>query len=464
MLALFRAAVLVISLVLLAPGPLSAQAPIRLVEAGDGHLTVELTCSGRVSGPLSVVLDDRPPVPATVLAGAAQALVLVVDVSPAMGAAGTPHSTRLADAALGARMLLERAPAGTPVAVVSFDRVARTVLPPTVDRAAALAAVAALAIPPTEEPAGPYALAEGLRLGAALLAATPTREQALVAFAAGVPGLVFDTAALRAELGPTLSVAIVGLGADATGASADGGSLVAIASNLGAAYIPFHTTDLHDLPALAAELERRVAALLTPEGPLRLRAKIGELTRGPHRLTVSGCGAPATLDFAVPGVALPSAMGTVLAVGFVAALGLAWWRARRPGAAMVARSETARRKQAVDVTTARRASGQHPGQDLRVIVWDGARRGVYPLARRQSLVGRDPACEISIDSEWVSGLHARLTRVGDQLEITDLESTNGTFIGEEARPLRPGVPEPLAPGVPVLLGRTVRLELRSGGE
>lgn len=43
-------------------------------------------------------------------------------------------------------------------------------------------------------------------------------------------------------------------------------------------------------------------------------------------------------------------------------------------------------------------------------------------------IGSDSSCDIVVESPTVSGRHCRLTADGSQLTLTDLESTNGTFV------------------------------------
>ncbi|HTE85067.1 MAG TPA: FHA domain-containing protein [Dehalococcoidia bacterium] len=58
------------------------------------------------------------------------------------------------------------------------------------------------------------------------------------------------------------------------------------------------------------------------------------------------------------------------------------------------------------------------------------------------LIGRDPECDLVLDSIFVSRCHARLCRKGDGYEITDLESRNGIEINgqavERAADIEPG--------------------------
>jgi hypothetical protein len=57
-----------------------------------------------------------------------------------------------------------------------------------------------------------------------------------------------------------------------------------------------------------------------------------------------------------------------------------------------------------------------------------------PIAKAMILVGRHPACDARLDSGRVSRRHCCLTPVGDELEVRDLDSTNGIRInGERVR-------------------------------
>jgi pSer/pThr/pTyr-binding forkhead associated (FHA) protein len=63
-----------------------------------------------------------------------------------------------------------------------------------------------------------------------------------------------------------------------------------------------------------------------------------------------------------------------------------------------------------------------------------------------------------LKSDRVSRDHARLLLLqGGQLQISDLGSTNGTFVGRDRRRLAPNAPELLAPGEPFWIGPEVKL-------
>jgi pSer/pThr/pTyr-binding forkhead associated (FHA) protein len=48
-----------------------------------------------------------------------------------------------------------------------------------------------------------------------------------------------------------------------------------------------------------------------------------------------------------------------------------------------------------------------------------------------SAIGRDPECEVHIDSLGVSRRHASIHWTGDRFVLTDLGSFNGTFVNDE---------------------------------
>ena len=52
----------------------------------------------------------------------------------------------------------------------------------------------------------------------------------------------------------------------------------------------------------------------------------------------------------------------------------------------------------------------------------------YPFVKDHMTVGRKPENDIQIDNLAVSGHHSRIDRAGSRFVLTDLGSTNGTFI------------------------------------
>ncbi len=67
---------------------------------------------------------------------------------------------------------------------------------------------------------------------------------------------------------------------------------------------------------------------------------------------------------------------------------------------------------------------------------------IYPLfENREILISRNPTSNISVPDKNVSRFHCRIVLTGARCTLTDLESTNGTFVNGERMSecdLRPG--------------------------
>jgi pSer/pThr/pTyr-binding forkhead associated (FHA) protein len=63
-----------------------------------------------------------------------------------------------------------------------------------------------------------------------------------------------------------------------------------------------------------------------------------------------------------------------------------------------------------------------------VLSFQGVLVREYPLDRGVLTVGRHPENDIVIDHMGVSGKHAEVSVDGQSVVITDLKSTNGTFV------------------------------------
>jgi pSer/pThr/pTyr-binding forkhead associated (FHA) protein len=55
----------------------------------------------------------------------------------------------------------------------------------------------------------------------------------------------------------------------------------------------------------------------------------------------------------------------------------------------------------------------------------------YPFTKDSLIIGRNDSNDIVIDNLAVSGLHARIDKSGDTYILTDLQSTNGTFVNDK---------------------------------
>ena len=78
----------------------------------------------------------------------------------------------------------------------------------------------------------------------------------------------------------------------------------------------------------------------------------------------------------------------------------------------------------------------------------GASRMV-PLGTTPLTIGRIPPCGLVLDDREVSRQHCRIEIAGEHVVLTDLQSTNGTFLDGQ----RIAVPTRLAPGARIVLGR-----------
>ncbi len=82
---------------------------------------------------------------------------------------------------------------------------------------------------------------------------------------------------------------------------------------------------------------------------------------------------------------------------------------------------------------------------------------VFLLPDIPTVLGRSPESHLQIGDPWISSMHAMFERRGDEVWVIDLESRNGTFVGEE----RVGEAR-LEDGAMVRFGRTeIRFTARS---
>ena len=62
------------------------------------------------------------------------------------------------------------------------------------------------------------------------------------------------------------------------------------------------------------------------------------------------------------------------------------------------------------------------------LVW---KTRTFALSQGANVIGRDPASQVWLEDESVSRRHARITVAADLVQLEDLESTNGTFLGRQ---------------------------------
>jgi class 3 adenylate cyclase len=67
-----------------------------------------------------------------------------------------------------------------------------------------------------------------------------------------------------------------------------------------------------------------------------------------------------------------------------------------------------------------------------IVVLNGASAGkVFLLADVPTVVGRSEEAHLLIADPWISSMHAMFERRGDEIWVVDLDSRNGTFVGDE---------------------------------
>jgi pSer/pThr/pTyr-binding forkhead associated (FHA) protein len=75
-------------------------------------------------------------------------------------------------------------------------------------------------------------------------------------------------------------------------------------------------------------------------------------------------------------------------------------------------------------------------------------------------VGRAPDSAVHLDQPEISRQHARIFWDGERITVSDLASTNGTFINGWR--LEPNATKPLVPGDEISFGGTVQWQVTIG--
>ena len=110
----------------------------------------------------------------------------------------------------------------------------------------------------------------------------------------------------------------------------------------------------------------------------------------------------------------------------------------------------------VDEDAVSGSAAVRPGSAPSARCWLAWEQKVYPLVTGENVIGRDPRSDVWLDDTSVSRRHARIRVANDLARLEDLESTNGTFIGDEQL----ASPKPLQDGDVVVIG-SVRLTFRT---
>jgi diguanylate cyclase (GGDEF)-like protein len=94
-------------------------------------------------------------------------------------------------------------------------------------------------------------------------------------------------------------------------------------------------------------------------------------------------------------------------------------------------------------------TGQQARKALALTAMAGRSVGkAFALDRPELVIGRADDAQVVVQDEGVSRRHAALARTGDQYQLTDLGSTNGTFLNDE----RLRAPAPLQDGDSIRIG------------
>lgn len=91
-----------------------------------------------------------------------------------------------------------------------------------------------------------------------------------------------------------------------------------------------------------------------------------------------------------------------------------------------------------------------------LVVTQGSLKGTtINLGSQPILIGRAPDSTLVITDDYASGRHARVYSENGRWFVEDLNSTNGTYLGQQ----KLNRPQPITVGQPIRIGKTV-LELR----
>ncbi|PDP88416.1 FHA domain-containing protein [Glycomyces fuscus] len=103
-----------------------------------------------------------------------------------------------------------------------------------------------------------------------------------------------------------------------------------------------------------------------------------------------------------------------------------------------------------------RQSRPRRNEPTALVVTQGSLKGTsVDLASQPILIGRAPDSTLVITDDYASGRHARVYSDNGRWFVEDLNSTNGTYLGQQ----KLNRPQPITVGQPIRIGKTV-LELR----
>jgi hypothetical protein len=213
-------------------------------------------------------------------------------------------------------------------------------------------------------------------------------------------------------------------------------------------------------PVHLSPTDQHADQLLSPGALMRFSLSTAALPPGPHQLSVSGCGDPLVALFSIPD-RRPQLWPLALVVALSASYAAGWSIARRrclrhssaPSASAAPPSSPG------EITTARRPLTPAAPTRLRATIWDGRQQRTSALHGRQWSLGADAGCDLCVADAGLAPLQARLSLVGEQIEVTALAP--GVFHTGLGGPLPLDQATPLGEGEALLLGAAVRLTIET---
>jgi pSer/pThr/pTyr-binding forkhead associated (FHA) protein len=92
----------------------------------------------------------------------------------------------------------------------------------------------------------------------------------------------------------------------------------------------------------------------------------------------------------------------------------------------------ARQEEYLATTIPLNAAAEEPQPGFVLVVSrDGSEVARYPLGENPLTIGRSPSCSVVLEDSAISRKHCSVVYTPDGLSVTDHNSTNGTFFGED---------------------------------
>ncbi|MBB6122027.1 FHA domain-containing protein FhaB/FipA [Nocardiopsis algeriensis] len=126
-------------------------------------------------------------------------------------------------------------------------------------------------------------------------------------------------------------------------------------------------------------------------------------------------------------------------------------KARKPRPA----ARPAPRRSAPSHSSARPQRSRRSGPSVLAVTQGPLSGTTVQLGSQPILIGRAPDSTLVITDDYASGRHARVYSENGRWFVEDLNSTNGTYLGQQ----KLNRPQPITVGQPIRIGKTV-LELR----